>query len=83
MKLNKLKDWLLDQIGREISIDQFAPSSILTGYKGHTTFDTAAFYCPYIPLQTINIHKTAVVDQITGETFTLKDILEKHARDNQ
>ena len=30
---------------------------IFAPYKGKTTFDSGSFYCPYIPLQTVNKEK--------------------------
>lgn len=80
-RLNKVKDWILDRIGQEISIDQFA--SVILPYKGRTTVDSAAFYCPYIPIVSISIVDTSVVYQPTGQTFTMREILEKHEQDQK
>lgn len=39
----------------KIYVDQFASDAeaILMGYKGTTETDAAAFYCPYVPLQSV------------------------------
>lgn len=78
--LKKLKNWISSQLGREVDIDSIG---LILNYKGTSTVDAAAFYCPYIPLQSISISNTSVVYSPTGQTFTLQEILEKHARDNQ
>lgn len=79
--LSKIKDWVLDRIGREISIDQFA--SVILPYKGYTTVDSAAFYCPYVPIISTSIVDTSVVYAPTGQTFTMREILEKYEQDQK
>jgi hypothetical protein len=48
-----------------IYVDQFAndTTSVLVGYKGTTETDAAAFYCPYIPLQSTGV----IIDPSTFE----------------
>lgn len=69
-QLNKIKDWILDQIGQEISIDQFAPSLILN-YKGSST-DSAAFYCPYIPIISTSVNPNIVISVMNGQNSDKK-----------
>jgi len=38
----------------------------VVGYKGHTTVDVAAFYCPYVPLTTTGI----IIDTTTMAEIT-------------
>lgn len=84
--LNKIKKWFGDQIGQIINIDQFDHHfNIIVGYKGSTTVDAAAFYCPYIPIISTSVinRSNTLIHGPTGQTFTLKEILETHERDQK
>lgn len=52
----------------KVYVDTYASddSHVLLGYKGQTEVDAAAFYCPYIPLQSTGV----VMDPNTGELVT-------------
>lgn len=51
-----------------VYVDTYAGSDadVLIGYKGPQEIDAAAFYCPYIPLQSTGV----VMDPNTGELIT-------------
>lgn len=51
-----------------VYVDTYAAdtSDVLIGYKGPQEIDAAAFYCPYIPLQSAGV----VMDPNTGELVT-------------
>lgn len=52
----------------KVYVDTYASDDahVLLGYKGQTEVDAAAFYCPYIPLQSTGV----VMDPNTGELVT-------------
>lgn len=52
----------------KVYVDTYAgdDAHVLLGYKGQTEVDAAAFYCPYIPLQSTGV----VMDPNTGELVT-------------
>ena len=52
----------------KVYVDTYASDDmpVLVGYKGNTEADAAAYYCPYIPLQSTGV----VMDPNTGELVT-------------
>ena len=52
----------------KVYVDTYAPdtSDVLIGYKGPQEIDAAAFFCPYIPMQSTGV----VMDPNTGELVT-------------
>lgn len=63
--LTQLKNWVSDYFGNFTKITEWEESIILS-YKGSTTVDAAAFYCPHIPL--ITTSAVSVTNQISFTT---------------
>lgn len=74
MKLDKLKDWILDHTGRFIRVDQLGQH---VSYKGSFTVDSGAFYCPYIPPQVRSLSPNSIVGVYNGKDVTYQEYLDE------
>ncbi len=72
MKLNRVKNWLLDRLGSFTTANRFNDLFVIP-YDGHQTADVGMFYCPYVPLQ-ISSSSIAAVDMTTGISYNSTEI---------